>query len=145
MQVRGAGCHDHAGQFLLLDVLLDQFLSQAGAHEFIITRDNHALVNQVFSGPFTDLSHIDHAGNIAATVADVHTNAFLGFLFFAAHSVASSLPVVTFCPAFARGGGIGRPEGFFGAGLGVSGSGVCTPIRIIASWALTNSEPKPRF
>ncbi len=94
MQVGRAGCHDHAGQSLFLDILLDQFLAQAGAHELVIARDHHAFVSQVFAGPLADFADVDHAGDIGAAVADVYADAFRWFLLFGAHSLASSLPVV---------------------------------------------------
>ena len=95
MQVRGTGSHNHAGQLLLLDILLDQFLAEAGAHELVVACNHDAFMRQVIAGPLADLAYIDHSGDIGAAVTDIHTNAFLGFLLFGAHSLASWLPV--FC------------------------------------------------
>jgi hypothetical protein len=39
-----------------LDILLDQLLSQAGAHEFVIAGDNHSALFQLFAGPVTATS-----------------------------------------------------------------------------------------
>ena len=94
VQVWGAGSHDHTGQFLLFDILLDQFLAQAGAHELVVAGNNDTFVSQIISGPLADLGDVDHTGDIGAAVANINANAFLGFLLFGAHSLASSLAVV---------------------------------------------------
>ena len=56
VQVRRAGRHDHAVQTLLLDIGLDQFLAQAGAHELVVTRDDDAVFGQLFAGPLATSS-----------------------------------------------------------------------------------------
>ena len=72
VQVRRAGADDHAGQSVLLDVVLDHLLAQRRTHELVVFRDHHVL--DVLAGPAGDLLDIDRSGDIAAAVANVNAD-----------------------------------------------------------------------
>ncbi len=116
VQVGGAGSHDHPRQPQFLDVFLDQFLTQAGAHELIIAGDDDTAVLELFSGPFGHIFYIHGSSDIGAAVAYINADFFFGMSFS--------------CMAYSSSGifGIGSSSlgRFF---FGVSGSGgTSTPI-----------------
>ena len=75
VQVRRAGADDHAGQALLLDVVLDHLLAQRRTHELVVLGDHNVL--DVLAGPAGDVLDVDGSGDIAAAVAHVNAD-FLG-------------------------------------------------------------------
>ncbi len=56
-----------------LDVLFDQVLSQAGAHELVVAGNDDVFL---FSGPSGHILHIHDFGDIGAAMADVNANSF---------------------------------------------------------------------
>ena len=88
VQVRGAGRNNNTGKFLLFDILLDEFLAQAGAHEFVITCDYHALLLKFVTRPCANLSHVHNTCNVGTTMANVYSDLFS--LFHTFHSLVIS-------------------------------------------------------
>ena len=69
VQVRRAGRHHDAGQAVLGDVPLHQFLAGVRAHVLVVPGDDHA--GQAL-GELRQRLDVDRAGNIAAAMADVN-------------------------------------------------------------------------
>jgi len=66
-------CSDHdALQPFLLDVFLDQLLTEGRAHELVVAGDDDAF--EILASPARQSLDVDLAGDVAATVADVNSN-----------------------------------------------------------------------
>ena len=122
VHVRRAGRHHDAVEAELADVVLDQLLAEARAHERVVAGDDDALGAELLGGVVTDRGDIDHAGDVRAAVADVHADPLLRF---GAHRSGSSSTR-----------GIGRPAGFLARRAGAAprgrssaGGGTSTPMR----------------
>ena len=71
VQVRRAGGHHDPVQVELDDVAFDQFLAGIGAHVLVVPGEGHA--GQAL-GELRQRLHVDHAGDVAAAVADVDSD-----------------------------------------------------------------------
>ena len=68
VQERGAGCHHHPVQFVLFDVLLDQFLARIRAHVLVVARQDHPRQRPHILG---HIGAVHHARNVVSAMADV--------------------------------------------------------------------------
>jgi hypothetical protein len=76
MHMWGARGTDNPRQSFFFDVLLDQFLPQTGAHEFVVASDFDI---GLFASPASDFFYIHDFRNIRAAMTDVHADPLFVF------------------------------------------------------------------
>src|ERR1035437_5096496 len=86
-------CNDDAVEPELEDVVGDQLLPGARAHEPVFARDDYALVLEGLARPAGDLDHVDDAGDVAAAVADVDADPDFAFRGYSGGRYALDRPV----------------------------------------------------
>jgi hypothetical protein len=81
VQVWRAGCNNDPRQTQLFDIVFDELLAQAGAHEFVIARKDYTPVLELIRGPPGHIFDIHNTCNIRTTMTNIDSNFFIHNIF----------------------------------------------------------------
>jgi hypothetical protein len=62
MKVWRTSAHHDMGESFVLDIVLDQFLTERRAHKFVLSGDGDVF--EIFASPLGDLFHVDDPGDV---------------------------------------------------------------------------------